>query len=132
MSNTLTINIISPGKDPFIADVESFKTVSVDGEVEFMANHTPIIVSTIPGTTILKSGVNEEKFFTSSGIITIKDNVLRFCCDAFEKSSDIDITRAEDSKNRAKNRIEEQKNIDIERAKRSLARANARLNTVHS
>lgn len=129
MSNTFTVNIISPGKEPFVAEVESLTTVLEDGEIEFQADHAAIIVSTIPTTTIIKSGEKREKFFTSSGIIYFKDNVLKFCCDAFERSSEIDVIRAENSKKRAEERIKKAVNIDIERAKRSLARANARLNT---
>lgn len=129
MSNTFTVNIISPGKEPFVAEVESLTTFLEDGEIEFQADHAAIIVSTIPTTTIIKSGEKREKFFTSSGIIYFKDNVLKFCCDAFERSSEIDVIRAENSKKRAEERIKKVVNIDIERAKRSLARANARLNT---
>ena len=35
MSNTFIVNIISPGKEPFVADIKSLKTVSEDGEIEF-------------------------------------------------------------------------------------------------
>lgn len=132
MSNTFIVNIISPGKEPFVADIKSLKTVSEDGEIEFQANHMPIIISTIPTTTVLKNGEKSEKFFTSYGIIYFKDNVLKFCCDSFEKSSEIDVTRAENSKKRAEERIEKKTNVDIERAKRSLARAKARLSASSS
>ncbi|MBU5454348.1 ATP synthase delta/epsilon chain alpha-helix domain-containing protein [Caproiciproducens sp. MSJ-32] len=130
MSNTFTVNIISPGKEPFVAEIESLKTVSEDGEFEFLANHAAIIISTIPTTTVIRTGEKREKFFTSFGIIYFKDNVLKFCCDAFEKASEIDPIRAETSKKRAEERINKGTNIDIERAKRALARANARLNTI--
>ena len=130
MNKTFKVNIISPGKGIMTYEVESLKTLTGNGEIEFKANHTPIIKNTIPTTTILMTEQGKEKIFTSSGIICINDNVLKFCCDSSESASDIDKSRAEESKKRAEKRISEGKDMDIERAIRSLARANARLGTI--
>lgn len=130
MNKTFKVNIISPGKGIMTYEVESLKTLTGNGEIEFKANHTPIITNTIPTTTILMTEQGKEKIFTSSGIICINDNVLKFCCDSSESASDIDKSRAEESKKRAEKRISEGKDMDIERAIRSLARANARLGTI--
>lgn len=132
MDKTFKVNIISPGKEVITYEVESLKTLTGNGEIEFKANHTPIITNTIPTTTILTTEQGKEKIFTSSGIIYIKDNILKFCCDSSERSSEIDQVRAEESKKRAEKRISEGKDIDIERAIRSLARANARLGTINN
>lgn len=132
MNKTFKVNIISPGKEVITFEVESLKTLTGNGEVEFKANHTPIITNTIPTTTILTTEKGKEEIFTSTGIVYIKDNILKFCCDSSEKSSDIDKLRAEESKKRAEERINKGKDIDIERAKRSLARANARLGTINN
>ncbi|WP_300385563.1 ATP synthase F1 subunit epsilon [Clostridium sp.] len=130
MNKTFEVNIISPGKEVITYEVEGLKTLTGNGEIEFKANHTPIITNTIPTTTILTTEQGKEKIFTSTGIIYIKDNVLKFCCDSSEKASDVDESRAEESKKRAEKRINESKDMDIERAIRSLSRANARLETV--
>ncbi|GAA0110061.1 ATP synthase delta/epsilon chain alpha-helix domain-containing protein [Clostridium tertium] len=130
MSKTFNISIIAPGKDPLKLEAESLITLTKDGEIEFKANHAPIILSTIPTTTLIINGTKKEKIFTSTGIIYLKDNELKFCCDAVERESDIDVDRAEKSKERAEKRLKEEKNIDVERAKRALARANARIGTI--
>lgn len=130
MNKTFKVNIISPGKEVMTYEVESLKTLTGNGEIEFKANHTPIITNTIPTTTILTTEQGKEKIFTSAGIIYIKDNVLKFCCDSSENAFNIDRSRAEASKKRAEKRISEGKDMDIERAIRSLARANARLGTI--
>ncbi|WP_291648617.1 ATP synthase delta/epsilon chain alpha-helix domain-containing protein [Clostridium sp.] len=130
MSKTFKISIIAPGKELLKLEAESLITLTKDGEIEFRANHTPIIISTIPTTTLIVNGNNKERIFTSSGIVYLKNNELKFCCDAVEKESDIDVDRAEKSKERAEKRLKEDKNIDIERAKRALARANARISTI--
>jgi len=130
MSNIFKITIVSPGKNVLEFEGESLITSTRDGQIEFKANHAPAIISTIPTTTTIINANNKEKLFTSSGIVYIKDNELKFCCDSAEKSSDIDKDRALKSKERAEKRLKENDNIDVERAKRSLARANARISTI--
>ena len=131
MSKTFKITIVASGKEPMEFEGEALITSTKDGKVEFKANHTPIITSTIPTKTVIVNGSEREEIFTSSGIIYIKDNELKFCCDAAEKSLDIDRDRALKSKERAENRLKDKdSSIDIERAKRALARANARLSTL--
>ena len=131
MSKTFKITIVTPGKEPIDFEGEALITSTKEGKVEFKANHAPIITSTVPTTTIIVNGSTREEVFTSSGIVYIKNNELKFCCDAAEKSSDIDRDRALKSKERAEKRLKENNNnIDIERAKRALARANARISTI--
>lgn len=130
MSKTFNISIIAPGKEPLKFEAESLTTLTRDGEIEFKANHAPIILSTTPTTTFIVNGDKKERVFTSSGIIYLKNNELKFCCDAVERDSEIDVDRAEKSKERAEKRLKEGKNIDVERAKRALARANARIGTI--
>lgn len=130
MSNTFKITIVSQGKMPMEFEGEALITSTIDGQIEFRANHAPIIVSTIPTTTTIINGGNKENLFTSFGIVYVKDNELKFCCDAVERASEIDRERALKSKERAEKRLKEDKNIDIERAKRALARANARISAI--
>ena len=131
MSKTFKITIVVAGKQSIEFDGEALITSTRDGKIEFKANHTPIITSTIPTKTIIVNGSERQEIFTSSGIIYIKDNELKFCCDAAEKSLDIDRDRALKSKERAEKRLKDKdSSVDIERAKRALARANARLSTL--
>ena len=130
MSNTFKISIVSPGKIPLEFEGEALITSTIDGKIEFKANHAPAIISTIPATTIIINDNIKEKIFTSYGIVYIKDNELKFCCDSSEKESEIDISRALESKQRAEKRLKEKRDIDIERAMRALARADARIRTL--
>lgn len=131
MSKNLKVTIVTPGKEAMSYEVEYLKTNTKDGEIEFRYNHTPIIVGTIPATTVIKANNKLEYLFTSSGILYLKDNEVKFCCDSAEIYSEIDRDRANQSKQRAEKRLNEKKDIDIERAKRALARANARISTLN-
>ncbi|MBQ6819927.1 MAG: F0F1 ATP synthase subunit epsilon [Clostridium sp.] len=130
MSNTLKVTIASQGKAPLEYEAESLITSSSNGKIQFGYNHAPIIISTIPTTTTVIVNGKREEIFTSYGVVYIKNNEVKFCCDTAELSKDIDKNRAESSKKRAEKRLQNPKDIDIERAKRSLARANARIKTI--
>lgn len=130
MSNTFKISIISQGKNPLEFEAEALITSTNNGQIEIKAYHAPIIFNTIPAKTTIINGSNKEELFTSYGIVYVKDNELKFCCDSAEKSFEIDKERVLRSKERAEKRLKEEKNIDIERAKRALARANARIKTL--
>ena len=133
MAKTFKLNLISPGRTTITEEVTQISTKTSDGVVEFLANHAPIICSTIPTiTTFVKADGGKESIFTSTGVITIKDNVLNFCSDSINKPEEIDRDRAEKALERANKRLHEdvkdkEKNIDVKRAERALARAKARL-----
>lgn len=134
MNKTFEVNIITPGDDAIKAEIQALRTRSNDGEVEFRRNHTPIILSTVPTITeIIKSDGSSEEYFTSSGVIVLKENLIKFCCDTIERPEGIDLNRAMESKKRAENRLKEikNKNIDEKRAKLALARAIARIEAVN-
>lgn len=128
MSKTIKLNIISPGKETITEEVISVNTKGVDGNVEFQANHAPIIMSTIPTVTrFIKKDGSKVELFTSTGIVYIKNNEIKFACDSYNWASEIDINRATSSMERAKERLKSNEIIDEERARRALARAMARL-----
>lgn len=133
MNKTFRVNIITPGAPAISEEIQSLHTKSSDGQVDFRANHTPIILSTVPTvTTIIKSDGSKKIYFTSAGIIMIKDNIINFCCDSLESPEDIDINRAIKSKERAEMRLKENKSKDIDegRPKLALARAISRIEAI--
>lgn len=132
MEKTFKVNIITPDSPTITAEIKSLHTKSPDGEVEFRANHTPIIISAAPAVTkIMKVDGSVEILFTSSGIIILEDNVINFCCDSAQRPEDIDVNRAMQSKERAEARLNKDSDIDGARARLALARAMARIETTN-
>ena len=128
MGKLTKIKIISPDRNDIEEDIICLKTMNCDGGIEIYANHIPMIMSTVPTiTTFIDEAGNEKKLFTSNGIIHIKNNEIKFCCDSINWPEEIDRERAKLSKERAEKRINSNENEDKERARRSLARALARL-----
>ena len=93
-----------------------------------MKGHTPIISSTIPTISRIKTANGEEKkIFTATGIVRVKNNIIDFSVDSMNYQEEIDLRRAEESKERAEKRLKQKDNIDVLRAEKSLARAIARI-----
>ena len=131
MSNTIILNIITPGRLPITEEIISLTTENSDGKIQFMGGHAPIISSTVPTITKIKTVEGIEKdIFTSTGIVRVKSKVIDFCIDSMNFKDEIDFSRAKEAKKRAEKRLKERKDIDILRAEKALERANARIKLV--
>ena len=80
------------------------------------------------GVTKAKQGDKYRYFATMGGVLQFKDNVATILTDVCEDGCDIDVTRANDAKNRAEARLADgDAKIDSLRAQAALARSLARL-----
>ena len=128
MAKALKLNILTPSKVVIDQEVQSVFTESYNGKVEFLANHAPIILSTITGVTeYLDIAGQRKKLFTSKGIINLKNNELVLCCDAAEYPEEIDLERARRAKERAEKRLQDKSKIDVARAEAALNKALIRI-----
>lgn len=128
MAKTFRLKVITPSKMVINEEVEKVFVKTVNGIVEFLPNHAPIIMSTVPSVTVYydKEG-NKKELFTSRGVINLNNNEIMFCSDAAEFAEEIDLDRAEKAKERAENRIKESSKFDVARAQAALARAMVRI-----
>lgn len=126
--NTFKLTIITPNKEVYSGNVISIKSKSSMGRFEILANHTPFITTTLPAITTFKDVDGKiHELFTSTGTMQYRNGQLLFCTDAAEKSENIDVERAEAAKERAENRLADNKDIDVQRAQMALLRAITRL-----
>lgn len=128
MEKQCELNIVTNDGVNISENILSLVIESIEGKFEILSNHANAIISTIPTVTkLIDREGNEKKFFTSTGIIYIENNSIRFCCDCVNYPEEIDLERAIEAKKRAEKRLLEKNNVDIERAKKALLRANARI-----
>lgn len=134
MSNTFDLSIITPGKEHITYKTQVLTIESTDGGIQFLANHVPVILATIPCITKIKTeDGNQIEMFTSSGLIYFNDNEMKLICDAAEFKENIDLERATLAEERAKKRLESKEiDIDIDRAKMALIRSNMRIKFLNS
>ncbi|WEG74096.1 F0F1 ATP synthase subunit epsilon [Vagococcus intermedius] len=132
----LKVEIVTPDGLSYTCDDAKLVVVrTIDGELGIMPGHTPIIAPlAIDEVRVKKERETTEQdiIATNGGIMEVRDDVLSIIADSAEKSTDIDVPRAERAKLRAEARIEEaKKEQDIDRLRRAevaLSRAINRIN----
>lgn len=127
----LTVEIVTPnGLSYSSTDAQLVIVRSVDGDLGILPGHAPIIAPLRIDEVRVKStrdATDEDIIATNGGIMEVRDNKVTIVSDSAEKSTDIDVPRAERAKLRAEALIaeaKEPKNVDNQRrAEVALSRA---------
>lgn len=61
MGKTAKLNIVAPGREKLTEEVISLSTSESNGNIEFLANHAPIIVATVPTVSSYTTSTGERK-----------------------------------------------------------------------
>ena len=126
MSASLKVEIITPISHIEIGEVDYLRLPGKGGLFGIKKNHASSLISLQIGEVKIKKDGQIEYWATSGGILDLHNNSAQLLLEAVEKSSSIDLERAESSKNRAKERFKE-KSMNQARSKISLIKAINRL-----
>jgi F-type H+-transporting ATPase subunit epsilon len=126
----MQLDIVTPERKLYSEEVEMVITRAAKGDIGILPQHAPL-VSTLAATVvrIKKEGI-EEKVAVSGGFLEVRPDKVTILADAAEFPHEIDVTRAERAKARAKQRLAEGEE-DAIRAEAALVRAVNRLRVVH-
>ena len=124
----MQLKIITHERIVFEGEVDELVLQTTDGQIGILKDHLPITTPLDIGVTKAKVGDSYKYFATMGGIFQFKDNFATILTDVCEDGCDIDVTRANDAKNRAEARLaDDAAKIDSDRAQAALARSLARL-----
>ena len=124
----MQLKIITHEKIVFEDEVDEIVIQTKSGQMGILKDHIPLTTVLEVGVTKAKQAGKERFFATMGGIFQFKDNVATILTDVCEDGCDIDVTRANDAKNRAEARLaDNDAKIDSQRAQAALARSLARL-----
>lgn len=112
----------------------SLQLPGIAGYLGILANHAPLVTALVPGVMTLRTeeggaAGSVSVFAVSNGFVEVARNEVSVMVDSCEPAADIDVTRAEQALERAKERLADRQNpdIDVARAEAAMARAKARL-----
>lgn len=127
--NSFQAQILTPEGSLFDGDVTGVQVPGVMGSFEVKTLHADIISTLEIGQILIrKADGNNQHFAVSGGFVDVHNNKLNLLAEAAEPVEEIDVERAKEAKQRAKERLNaEDKNIDKERARKALARAENRI-----
>jgi len=103
---TFKLEIITPTKVIFNGDVSSFSAPGVMGGFQVLFNHAPMLAEISIGTLKLREPSGREVFFaTSGGFVDVLNNHVVILAETVERHDEIDKSRAESARDRAKQKL---------------------------
>jgi F-type H+-transporting ATPase subunit epsilon len=128
MKSAYKLEVVTPDRSFFNDDVEMVIIRTSEGDIGILKDHEPIVAPVSVGAIRIKQNGEFRNAACAGGFLTVDDERVIVITDAAEWSHEIDVDRAEQSKERAQRRLKEtQGELDVLRAKISLERAVNRL-----
>ena len=137
MAQTITLRVITPEKVAVDTNVTEVRVPGVDGSMGILARHAPMVAALDSGdlawTEAGAGGSGARTMFVAGGFAEVRDDTVRIVTLASEPASEIDVERARQAAERARERLrarrfeEGSQEFDVLRAEASLRRALMRL-----
>ena len=126
--NTYNVEIVTPIRELKIDNVVYLRCPGLDGSFGVMKNHREGIFALSVGEIKVTQNGKDEYFSTGGGFAEVIDDSIKLLVESLERSSEIDLDRANRSLERAeKRKAEKESGLNVARLEASLARALNRL-----
>lgn len=124
------LEIVTPKGLYFSNNVESLSIKLTSGYRTFLKGHIPLIGALDYAPMHLVMNGKTIFYAVHGGAINVTKEKIVVICNAIERKDEIDISRAQDAKKRAEERLNSKDpNLDIKRARVALLRAITRIKT---
>jgi F-type H+-transporting ATPase subunit epsilon len=128
MAGSLLVDIVEPTGSVFKGEVQRFRAPGKAGSFEILKDHAPMLAETRIGPVFITTPNGDRIVFAASGgFVQIVDNRVIMIVESAEHASEIDVTRAKNAAERAKDALAEGSKADREHAEAALERARNRL-----
>ncbi|HEY2931431.1 MAG TPA: F0F1 ATP synthase subunit epsilon [Acidobacteriota bacterium] len=124
----IRLEIVSPDRLLFSGDVDEVSVPGVEGYLGILPGHAPLLSELKIGEIMYRQGDKRTYLFCSWGFLEVLPDRVSVLAEIAERPEDIDVSRAEQSKERAENRLKSKDpDVDFERARIALEKAVNRL-----
>jgi len=127
---TLYLEVVTPEKVLVSQEVDMVMAPGSEGEFGILPEHINFLSGIVPGTVRFDSGDTIEYMSVSMGFSEVSENRVSILVDSAEKAHDIDMERAQNAMDRARDRLAKDRgteDIDFVRAEAALKRAVSRV-----
>ena len=115
MSETIQVDIVTPEKKIFSENnVLSANVPGIEGDLEILSNHIPIITFLKPGRINIEAEGSEKSFFISDGVLEFNSNVLTILVSEIFDTMAIDSTTLDYLRNKSKEKSQRKNQTDNE------------------
>jgi F-type H+-transporting ATPase subunit epsilon len=125
----LSVEIVTVERTVLTQDgIDEVIAPGIEGELAVLPQHAAFMTMLAPGELILKRGNDEIPFAVTGGFFEVLDNKVIVLADTAERADEIDVTRAEQARERARLALERRESTeDLAAAQAALQRALIRL-----
>jgi len=128
MAEIFKVEIITPDRIFYEGEAEFLEFTTAAGDIGVYAKHIPMTTVLAPGAVIIHNGEEETVAAVHSGFAEILGDKVTLLAEIAEWPDEIDVTRAEEAKSRAEDRIANKATeTDIKRAEFALRKALTRI-----
>ncbi len=125
---TLKLEVITGERVVYSDDADMVVAPGSEGELGILPQHAPLLTPLRSGELRVKKGTDEVAMVVTGGFLEVYRDKVIVLADAAERVEEIDTARAEAARQRALERLSEQRGrVDLTRAEASLTRSLARL-----
>ena len=90
-TNKVKFTVVTPYKNFFEDKVSSVILPTLDGEIGFMAGHTPLVLALKPGIVTVRTDDKIEHFTVSEGYAEVGQKLVLVVCNSAEYPNDIHV-----------------------------------------
>ncbi|MCF8011253.1 MAG: F0F1 ATP synthase subunit epsilon [Clostridiales bacterium] len=118
------LEIVTPERMILDEDVRFVVVPGEEGELGFLPDHAPLVSSLKTGVLRLQKDSETSSIAIHGGFVEVRGSRVTVLASIAEKANEIDLSRAQDAKQRAQQRLEQKASeVDIDRAQTALKRA---------
>jgi len=129
MTNNFVLEIVTPARKVINKEVNSVVLPTANGYMGILVNHAPLISSLGLGILKYKSDGKEEHVAIYEGFMEVSKNKLSIMADDAECAAEIDVERAKQAEERAREKLKKRDDLDVLQAEIALRKAIIRLRT---
>ena len=128
MTDTVRLEIVTPGGTVYSENVEMVTLPGVAGQMGIYPGHVPLITQMVPGEIIVRKDGRELSIATGEGLIEVTAHRVAILTDLAIAADRIDEAKAEEARQRAEARLREKlSSEELASVNASLARSLAQL-----
>lgn len=126
--NMFQLKIICPDRIFYEGEASMLELNTTAGQIGVYARHVPMTMIIAPGVVTITEAEEKKEAAIHSGFLEILPDKITIMAEVAEWAHEIDLKRAEEAKQRAKERLESKdESVNIARAEAALARSIARI-----
>ena len=126
---SIRLDIVTAEREVYAGDVDVVIAPGVEGQLGILPHHAPLMTTLQAGELRVRKGGEEVSMAISGGFLEVRPDKVVVLADTAERAEEIDVARAEEAKQRARERLSEKQVVGADEAhvEASLRRALIRL-----